>query len=96
MSAVDKVDRVEWMAHVLVPEAQRAGETLVETNFDGHVKVLVRKRTQKWTYLCGSFVQRRSTCKKNREGRAEFRSTRCSREGERSLLAVVRRIVLIW
>ena len=22
-----------------------------ETNFDGHVKVLVRKRTQKWTYL---------------------------------------------
>ena len=26
------------MAHVLVPDAQRAGETLRKTNFDGHLK----------------------------------------------------------
>ena len=29
------------MAHVLVPNAQRAGETLRKTNFDGHLKDLV-------------------------------------------------------
>jgi len=30
------------MAHVLVPDAQRAGETLRKTNFDGDLKDLVR------------------------------------------------------